>query len=160
MGEFQAAMLRAQLNKLPAQHKLRNKNAIFFRDKLNSIDGIQVMKLTPGTNECGYYIYPIVFEPEKFGGLTKEKFYKRLNENNIPTDDCYPPLHSLHCFKEIKLKKNIDYSKANWGGKKSNDKNFPVVSNIYSRSIEFPHEMLLSSENELNLVVEYIKSLK
>jgi len=160
MGEFQAAMLRAQLNKLPAQHKLRNKNAIFFRDKLNSIDGIQVMKLTPGTNECGYYFYPIVFEPEKFGRLTKEKFYKRLNENNIPTDDCYPPLHSLHCFKEIKLKKNIDYSKANWGGKKSNDKNFPVVSNIYSRSIEFPHEMLLSSENELNLVVEYIKSLK
>ncbi len=160
MGEFQAAILREQLKKLPAQHKLRNKNAIFFRDKLISIDGIQVMKLTPGTNECGYYIFPIAFEPEKFRGLTKEEFYKKLNDNKIPTDDCYPPLHSLHCFKEIKLKKDIDYSKANWGGKKSDDKNFPVVSDIYSRSVEFPHEMLLTSDYELNLVVEYIRSLK
>ena len=159
MGEFQAAILRMQLKKLPTQHKLRNKNAKYFMDKLNSIDGIQVMKLTPGTNECGYYVYPIIFEPEKFGGLTKEEFYKYLNDNNIPTDDCYPPLHSLNCFKHIDLRKGIDYSNANWGGEKSDNKYFPIVSDIYSKSVEFPHEILLSSKSKLDRIVEFIQTL-
>lgn len=88
------------------------------------------------------------------------EFYKKLNRNGIPTDDCYPPLHSLDCFKKVNLKKGIDYSKANWGGEKSDDKSFPVVTSIYSRSIEFPQEMLLASREKLDGVVEFIKSLK
>jgi dTDP-4-amino-4,6-dideoxygalactose transaminase len=160
MSEYQGAILCTQLKKFPEQHKLRNEHAKYFMEKLNAIDGIRVMKPTSGTDELGWYVYPIVFEPEKFGGMTKEEFYKKLNDNGIPTDDCYPPLHSLDCFKNIDLRKGIDYSKANWGGEKSDDKNFPVVSDIFSRSVEFPHEMLLASKVQLDRVVEYIKSLK
>lgn len=160
MGEFQAAILRDQLSKFPKLHKLRNENAGYFTKKLNEIDGITAMKLTPGTEECGYYVYPIIFEPDKFVGITKKDFYKTLNENGVPTDDCYPPLHRLHCFKNCKLKKGIDYSYANWGGEKSNDTNFPIVSDIFSRSIEFPHEILLTSEDELNSIIRIILSLK
>ncbi len=160
MSEYQAAVLRSQIKKFPDQHKLRNENAKFLMEKLNQIDGIQVMKPTPGTEELGWYIYPIVFKPEKFGGITKEDFYKKFNDNGIPIVDCYPPLHSLDCFKNVNLKKGIDYSNANWGRTKSDDKNFPVVSDIYSRSIEFPHEMLLASKDKLNYIVDFIKSLQ
>ena len=83
-----------------------------------------------------------------------------MNDKGIPTDDCYPPLHSLDCFKFNNLKKGIDYSKANWGGEKSNDVHFPIVSDVYSRSIEFPQEMLLASKEKLDDVIEFIKSLK
>jgi len=160
MGEFQAAILRVQLKKFANQHKLRNENAKYFGEKLNEIDGIQVMKLTPGTDECGYYVYPIIFNASKFGSMTKNEFIENLNKNGIPTDHNYPPLHTLHCFKEINLKKGINYNDANWGGKKSYDELFPVVSDIYMRSIEFPHEILLASKNELDSIVEFIKSLK
>ncbi len=160
MSEYQAAVIREQLKRFPSQHKLRNENAKYLMKKLNAIDGVRVMKPTPGTTELGYYVYPIVFEPEKFGGITKSKFYKKLNRNSIPTDDCYPPLHGLNCFINVELRKGIDYSNANWGGEKSNDKNFPIVSDIYSRSIEFPHEILLASKEKLDIVVEFIKSLK
>ena len=160
MSEYQGAVLRPQLKKFPTQHELRNENGKYFMDKLNEIDGIKVMKLTPGTEECGYYVYPIVFEPEKFGGMKKAEFFKKLNDAGIPTDDCYPPLHGLGCFKNINLRKGIDYSNANWGGAKSDDKNFPVVSDIYSRSVEFPQEMLLASKEKLDFVVKFIKSLQ
>jgi dTDP-4-amino-4,6-dideoxygalactose transaminase len=160
MTEYQGAVLRAQLKKFPEQHKLRNENAKYFRGQLNKIEGLRVMKPTPGTEELGWYVYPIVFDPEKFGGISKAEFYQKLNENGIPTDDCYPPLHGLTCFKEVDLRKGIDYSNANWGGEKSNDENFPVVSDIYSRSVEFPHEMLLASQGKLDEVVEFIRSLQ
>lgn len=160
MSEYQGAILRAQLKKFPRQHELRNEHAKYFSEKLNEIDGIRTMKLTNGTEECGYYVYPIVFEPEKFNGLTKAQFYAKLNENGIPTDDCYPPLHGLDCFRNVDLRRGIDYSNANWGGSKSNDENFPVVSDIYSRSVEFPHEMLLASKDKLDSVIDVIKSLK
>ncbi|HUW90167.1 MAG TPA: DegT/DnrJ/EryC1/StrS family aminotransferase [Candidatus Nanopelagicaceae bacterium] len=160
MTEYQAAVLRAQLKKFPDQHKLRNENAQYFMKKLNEINGIKTMKPTPGTTSLGWYVFPIVFEPKAFGGITKPEFYKKLNKNGIPTDDCYPPLHSLDCFKSTNLKKGIDYSKANWGGEKSNNRNFPIVSDIYSRSIEFPQEMLLANKEKLDNVVDFIRSLK
>lgn len=160
MSEFLAALLRTQLNKFPEQHLRRNEHARYFSEKLNKIDGLRTMKPTPGTEELGWYVFPIVFEPEKFNGLTKIQFYKKLNRNGIPTDDCYPPLHSLQCFKDINLRKGIDYSMANWGGNKSDDSNFPIVSDIYKRSVEFPQYMLLSEKEKLAKVVEFIASLK
>ena len=160
MTEYQAAVLLSQLKKFPTQHELRNTNAKYLMEELNKIGGIKVMKPTPGTSELGWYIYPIIFDPVKFGGLSKSQFYKKLNRGGIPTDDCYPPLHGLDCFRNINLKKGIDYSKANWGGKKSEDKHFPIVSDIYSRSIEFPQEILLASKQKLDEIIEFIKSLK
>lgn len=159
LGEFLAAILRNQLKKFPKQHDLRNRNAEYFRKILNDIEGIQVMKLTIGTEECGYYIFPLLFEPKCFNDITKNEFYEKLNRRDIPMDDCYPPLHSLECFKNINLRKGIDYSNANWGGLKS-DINFPVVTNIYSRSVQFSHEVLLSSRDNLDWIATNIKSLK
>ena len=160
MTEYQAAVLRTQLKKFPAQHELRNENARYLTYKLDEIDGIKTMKPTPGTISLGWYVFPIVFEPQKFGGMTKLEFNRKLNRNGIPTDDNYPPLHSLDCFKTSNLKKGIDYSDANWGGEKSNDINFPIASDIFSRSIEFPQEMLLANKEKLDNVAEFIKSLK
>jgi len=160
MSEFLGALLRSQLEKFPKQHKLRNENARFFSKKLNEIEGIYAMKPTPGTTELGWYVFPIVYDLEKFNGLSKNDFNKQLNRNGIPTDNCYPPLHSLRCFREIKLLKGIDYSNANWGYAKSDNENFPMVSDICTRSVEFPQRMLLSQPEELNKVIKFIKSLK
>jgi dTDP-4-amino-4,6-dideoxygalactose transaminase len=159
MTEYQAAILRTQMQKFSEQHKLRNQNAEYLMSELNKIDGIKTMEPTLGTTSLGWYVFPIVFDPVKFGSLTKSNFYDKLNDHGIPTDDCYPPLHSLDCFKYNNLKKGIDYSKANWGGEKSNNAHFPVVSDVYSRSIEFPQEMLLAPRGKLDNVIEFIKAL-
>jgi len=160
MSEFNAAICRAQLKKFPPQHALRNERGQFLTQKLNEIDGVRAVKLTPGTDECGFYVFPFVFEPNQFHGISAKDMYNALNEAGIPTDDCYPPLHGLGLFKNVLLKKGIDYSNANWGGEKSDDANFPVVSDIYSRSVEFPQEMLLSDEDQLQGVADFIRSLQ
>ncbi|MHA1847241.1 MAG: DegT/DnrJ/EryC1/StrS family aminotransferase [Promethearchaeota archaeon] len=161
MGEFQAALLRSQLKKfIHWQHDLRNKNASYLREKLNDIEGILCQAITNGTEEVGQYVFPFTFDPSDFK-IKKSDFYKKLNENGIPTDDCYPPLHSLACFKNVQGMKGIDYSNANWGGEKSNDENFPVVTNVYNHGVEFPQEMfLVKDKRSLDYVVEVIDQIK
>ncbi len=160
LPELSAALLRSQLKKLPAQHALRNENARYLADRLNSIDGITVMKPTDGAEEIGYYIYPFIFDPSKFENITKEGFKRKLNENGIPTDDCYPPLHRLTCFRESLLREKIDYTQANWGGNKSDDALFPVVSDIYERSIQLPHYVLLADRGKLDYIAQTIEHIR
>ncbi|MHA1371012.1 MAG: DegT/DnrJ/EryC1/StrS family aminotransferase [Promethearchaeota archaeon] len=162
LGEFQAAILRTQLAKFKNwQHANRNKMADYLRNELNGIEGISCQRKLEGTQEVGLYVFPFKFDPERFNDILKEDFYKKLNDNGIPTDDCYPPLHTLKCFKEMKGLKGIDYSNANWGGEKSNDENFPIVTYIYKHSIEFPQEMFLVKDvGPLDYVIETINKIK
>jgi dTDP-4-amino-4,6-dideoxygalactose transaminase len=119
------------------------------------------MKPTLGADELGYYVYPFMFDPACFGNKTKDEFIQNLRNAGIPTDDCYPPLHTLTCFKEVKLRKGIDYSNANWGGEKSDDKHFPVVTDVYARSIQLPQYLLLAEEeSQLDYIAEIIQNMQ
>lgn len=160
MPELSAALLRSQLKKLPGQHALRNENARYLSGELNAIEGITVMKPTGGTDELGYYFFPFIFNPSCFGGMDKKTFEKKLRERGIPTDDCYPPLHRLSCFRNIVLRKGIDYSAANWGGEKSDDRNFPAASEVYGKSIQLPHYVLLSEREKMDFIADSIKALR
>ena len=160
MTEYQAAILLMQMKKFNELHKRRNENARYLSNRLNEIDGIKVMCPTEGSSELGWYVFPFTFDPSKFNGLNKTEFERKLQEQGIPRVDSYPPLHTLTCFREIKLKSGIDYSTANWGKDKSDNQYFPIVSDIYSRSIEFPQELLLASPKQLDFVVDFIKSLQ
>jgi dTDP-4-amino-4,6-dideoxygalactose transaminase len=162
LGEFQAAVLRSQLTKLSAgQHVLRNKNADYLRKRLDSIDGICCQQKIEGVEEVGQYVFPVTFNPSRFKNISREEFCRKLGEHQIPLADCYPPLHTLTCFKEMKGLKGIDYSQANWGGSKSDDRNFPVVSDIYRRSFQFPHQVLLvEDQSKLDYIAEVIEKIK
>ncbi len=162
LGEFQAAVLRSQFAKFKAyQHALRNENARYLKAKLDAIDGMFCQDAPDGTEEIGQYVFCVKFDPAKFNNIKKADFYKKLNDAGIPTDDCYPPLHGLKCFVNMQGKKGIDYSKANWGGAKSDDKNFPVVVDVYNHSFELPQELLLvDDKKKLDHVVDVVKKVK
>ncbi len=162
LGEFQAAVLRTQLHKFQGgQHRLRNQNADYLRQQLEAIDGLRCQRKLTGVEEVGQYVFPVIFDPERFRHISKADFYRKLKANGIPTADCYPPLHSLACFKEMKGLKGIDYSRANWGGEKSDDKNFPVATAVYQHSFELPQEMfLVIDKHDLDYVVEVIGKIQ
>jgi dTDP-4-amino-4,6-dideoxygalactose transaminase len=157
MSEFNASVLRAQLRRFPEQHRLRNANARHLTGRLNAIRGVRVMEPTSGTEELGYYIYPFLFDLAEFGGISVEEFRRRLTAAGIPTVDCYPPLHRLICFRDGKLRKGIDYSRANWGAHLSDDSRFPVAADVYSRSIELPHQVLLAETRKLDYIASVIR---
>ncbi len=88
------------------------------------------------------------------------EFYTYLNSMGIPSDDSYPPLHGLKCFKQMNLRKGIDYSNANWGESKSNNNNFPVTSLVSSQLVELPQEVLLADKPLMDYIVKVIRELR
>jgi dTDP-4-amino-4,6-dideoxygalactose transaminase len=160
LGEFNAAILRAQLKKFPEQHKLRNANADYLRAKLNQIEGVHCQEKSKDVDECGQYVFPVYYDPKHFGNINYKEMYAKFKSAGIPTDDSYPPLHLLNCFKDIKGKPGIDYSMANWGGNKSDLGNFPVVEEIYMHCFEIPQETLLSDKSALDYIVETLKQIQ
>ena len=83
-----------------------------------------------------------------------------LGDAGTPPDDPYPPLHGLDCFKTATPHRGIDDSKANWGGEISSDTGFPVASDVYRRSVQIAHTVLLASENDLDYVADCVEKLK
>jgi dTDP-4-amino-4,6-dideoxygalactose transaminase len=160
MSELSAALLRVQLNRFPSQHRLRNEHAAYLTERLNAVQGISVMKPTPGTEEIGYYVFPFLFDPDSFHGMTKEEFTEVLKDRGIETDDPYPPLHSLHCFTHALLRKGIDYSKANWLNRETNHDYFPVATDVFHRTVQLPHFLLLSGKSQLDYIVDVIENMK
>ena len=160
LSELSAALLRSQLKKFPAQHAKRNENALYLIRKLNEIDGIQCQERDDAVQECGNYVFPFKFNPEKFGEMNVNQFYTYLNDHGVPTDDTYPPLHGLKCFKEVNLRKGVDYSNANWGGKKSNNMYFPITTRISLQLVELPQEVLLADTALMDFIASLIKDLR
>ncbi|TFG19826.1 MAG: DegT/DnrJ/EryC1/StrS family aminotransferase [Promethearchaeota archaeon] len=160
LSELNAALLRSQLKKFPVQHIKRNENARYLLQKLNEIDGIACQKRDEAVQECANYVFPFKFNPEKFGEMSVTEFYTYLNSMGIPSDDSYPPLHGLKCFKQMYLRKGIDYSNANWGGIKSNNNNFPVTSLVSSQLVELPQEVLLADKTLMDYIVKVIRELR
>lgn len=160
LSELNAALLRTQLKKFPAQHAKRNENALYLIQKLNDIDGIACQKRDDTVQECANYVFPFKFNPEKFGEMNVYSFNSYLNEHGIPTDDTYPPLHGLNCFKEMNLRKGVDYGQANWGGSKSKNVNFPVTSTVSTQLVELPQEVLLADKNLMDFIFQVIRELR
>lgn len=87
MTAFQAAVLIAQLERLPDQIALRSRNAAILREELANHSGIQWQQAPEECNAQSYYLLT---------GRAKNRddFAKKLNERGVPCTPFYP--HALY----------------------------------------------------------------
>ena len=84
LSEFQSAVLLAQLERFPAQDKLRQANAALLTKSLNEIPGLRHIRRDFPSMKHGYYYYILRYDPERFGGLTPDRLCEVLNAEGIP----------------------------------------------------------------------------
>lgn len=87
MTAFQAAVLVAQLERLPSQIELRTKNAQILREELSDVKGLEFQKLPEEATAHSYYLLT---------GWAKNRdaFCEKLTEAGIPNTPFYP--HTLY----------------------------------------------------------------
>jgi dTDP-4-amino-4,6-dideoxygalactose transaminase len=99
MTEFQGAILRCQLKRLPSQVRRREQNAAILNEQLPGIPGIHVVPNDKRVTQRSYHLYEFRFVPEEFGPITLEQFLQAMRAEGIPCGAGYPhPLYKNPLF--------------------------------------------------------------
>jgi len=159
LSEFQSALLLSQLNRLPDQIIIKEKNGEFLKEELEKL-GLLPLKKDERITQRGYYFMVLRYQKEEFSGLERDKFLQALRAEGIPVGKGYGiPLYKNPCFKKEFLskvyQKDILEILPNY-----ENLYLPNSEKICEEQITIPHYILLSSKEKLSLIVEAVKKIK
>lgn len=98
---FQAAVLLAQLERLPQQLETRATNAKYLTEQLSQFDIITAPYVDERVTCHSYYLYPFRLDRKRYPGLSKATFVRALEAEGIPCADGYPhPLYAQPIFAD------------------------------------------------------------
>ena len=99
LGEFQAAVLGAQLERLPAQSKARDKNMAYFETRIKNKFGVGLLKPDPRITRLAPYGYVIKYFSAQQKDIHRASFVAALQLKGIPCDGLfYEPVYKSSFF--------------------------------------------------------------
>lgn len=99
MSEFQAGVLLAQLDRLPAQTATRAANVQRLETALTGLDGIRPLRRDPRQTRHAFYQYVLRYDAGHFGGVSREAFVAALAAEGVPAEGVfYEALHRSALF--------------------------------------------------------------
>jgi dTDP-4-amino-4,6-dideoxygalactose transaminase len=158
LGEFQAAILGPQLDRLPEQSKLRDKNMASLGALLKDTPGIGLLKPDPRITRLAPYGYVLKYFAEKVKDIPRAAFVAALQLEGIPCDGLfYEPVYKSSLFPV----NPADFPALSWGREKPLD-----LRNMYScpesekagyhEAVWFMHQMFLGSEKDVHAIADGI----
>lgn len=99
MTEWQGAVLSAQLERFPAQHRLREERGALLDAELAGLAGIEPQAGDPRMDSRARYSYLLRYDPRHFGGLSRRGFEAALAAEGIDVGDSYPSINTLELFR-------------------------------------------------------------
>lgn len=99
MTEWQGAILRAQLTRLPEQTAHRTRQANLLTGLLGAIPGITPPMVDPRITAHAYHLYALQYSSDAFGGHSRDQFIAALNAEGIPVGAGYVPLYKEVVFQ-------------------------------------------------------------
>jgi 3-amino-5-hydroxybenzoate synthase len=98
MGEFQGAVLNAQLSRLAEQGELRETNAAHLRQRLAEIPGVGPQGRALGVSRHAYYMFVLTFDADEFGGIDRQTLVEALVAEGVPAFRMYPRVQDTQHF--------------------------------------------------------------
>lgn len=93
MSEFQAAVLIAQMQRMPEQQARRTKAAAYLNVEMSKVPGVVPLKVPDGVTAHSWYTYHWRWLGAADGGLSKMAFAEALRAEGIPLFAGYTPLN-------------------------------------------------------------------
>ncbi|MCC6160166.1 MAG: DegT/DnrJ/EryC1/StrS family aminotransferase [Deltaproteobacteria bacterium] len=99
ISEFQAAVLRAQLEALPERTKLRAENGAYLTEQLRKIPGIGVIERDPRITTQAHYQFIFTYDKNEFAGVHRDKFIEACEAEGLHLDGAfYKPMYANSLF--------------------------------------------------------------
>ncbi len=104
MTGFQAALLTAQLAKLPEQTQRRQANVAYLRSLLRELPGLRLEDDDPRVTSQPHYLVTLRYHREQFGDISRDLFLRALAAEGVPAQPSYPfPLYRNPMFRRENL---------------------------------------------------------
>ncbi|HLV85923.1 MAG TPA: DegT/DnrJ/EryC1/StrS family aminotransferase [Candidatus Sulfotelmatobacter sp.] len=158
LGEFQAAVLDAQLKRLPQQGKLREKNMKYLERKLKGTKGIRFLKPEPRITRLAPYGYVLKYIEEEADGIPRAAFVAALQLEGIPCDGLfYEPVYKSSLFPV----QASDFPALSWNRERPLDLrttySCPEAERAgYKEAVWFMHQLFLGSNKDVDAIVDAI----
>jgi dTDP-4-amino-4,6-dideoxygalactose transaminase len=155
--EFQAAILLAQMERFQEQTQRRWENAQYLTSKLRQIPGVLPHRLYDGVTRAAYHLYPFRIDPQKFDGVTRDKFMSALRAEGIPCSGGYGRLNeapfientlSSRNFKRMYSPQQLDHCRAQI--------ECPDNNLLCSEAVCFSQNLLLGPQEDMDDIANAI----
>jgi dTDP-4-amino-4,6-dideoxygalactose transaminase len=144
MTEWQAAVLRAQLERLPEQHERRARNARAFEAALD-VPGLAPVAPDPRVTRRAFYCYLLRYDASEFAGVPRDHVVLALRAEGVPCSGLfYAPLVEEPLLADDPRTNPLARTGVDWRGG-----SFPVAARAaHEQSLWLPHELFLGSERD------------
>jgi dTDP-4-amino-4,6-dideoxygalactose transaminase len=161
LGEWQGAMLLAQMTRLEKHSQTREQNAQYLTKQLREIPGILPAEMYAGCTRNAYHLYMFRFDAARFGGgLNRAKFIKALSAEGVPCSSGYTPLNQEGFLKELfgsKAYKRVYPAKllAEWEERNR----CPANDRLCEEAVWLTHSMLLAPRKDMDDIVKAVRKI-
>lgn len=157
MTEWQGAVLRAQLQRLPGQHRVREERAALLDAELEAIPGLQPQSSDPRMDSRARYAYLFRYDAREFGGLSMGGFVQALSHEGIPAGQPYRSLNSLEVFQKARFGGRLRNSAArvDYGSLR-----LPNAEEAAASTVWLDHRVLLAQPDEVLDVVRAVSKIR
>lgn len=165
MTEMQAAILLAQMERLPAQTDKREVNGTMLEEALSSIPGMMIPPRPASVTRRSWHLFLFRYDAEAFGGLPRAKFLEALEAEGVPCSGGYlQPVHKNPCFLTLNDNPRPEdkylSDLCNQRGIRYSEVSCPVAERLCTdEMVWLPHRLLLEEEVDMQQIVEAVQKI-
>jgi dTDP-4-amino-4,6-dideoxygalactose transaminase len=142
MTGFQAAILAAQLRRLPEQTRTRAANVAYLRERLRDAPGLRLPEDDPRIDRHPYYLLTFWYQAEAFEGLPRDIVLAALKAEGVPFKPTYPhPLYRNPVFGSQEL-------------------SLPVSERVCREGVWLSHNALLGDRTDIDDLIEALRKVR
>jgi dTDP-4-amino-4,6-dideoxygalactose transaminase len=158
MTAFQAALLNAQLRRIPGQTETRAANVAYFREALREIPGFVLPEEDPRIEQHPNYLLTLWYQPEAFSGAPREILVEALQAEGIPFRLTYPhPLYRNPLF----LTEQNSLARASWTAAQDYaNLQLPVAERVCREGVWLSHTVFLGEKRDVDDVLEALRKVQ
>lgn len=160
MTEYQAAILLNQMQRLEAETVRRTENANYLTSKIKDIPGIVPHKLCDGATRAVYHLYPMRYQQEQFGGLSRNRFMAALSAEGIPCSSVYGPQYKDGLIEAALTSKNFTraFPKARLDRYRE-ELHYPGNEQLCQEAVCFTQNMFLGPKSDMDDIANAIQKV-
>lgn len=149
MAEWMGAVLRVQLGRLDEQAEKRAANAAYLAEALSEIPGLSPVPGDPRVTRNAYHLFRFSFDPEAFGGRTRDDLARAMEAEGIPIYSGYrEPLSRQKVVVERSA-----YIRERLGLPAQDPDPCPVCEDVCQRGMWLYQALLLAERRDMDDIV-------